>query len=1040
MARYRIVDGTPREVIPLQIKPAAHQEIPSITGSIISPEAGAMLYGYYSMDYRLPGGDMLRLLANHNQKTVQILLLTGDAQKLKQLPGTRQASLVANAIASIHRYCIRSESYSKPRTAAQLAKFNLAKKTIQRLSRLLPAERAVPVGDWAAYEALRHQVITLIEACRAENRLLTTNPVLSEGWLETILYEARQEAQHFELNRVFPVSRLDQLDFTEVKSRRQGKATTFIWDSDIHIGHNEQALHDTLSMIGNLYGLLPASSLTQVPANRFKRLETFLYKLWNDGHHWINHLASRKKLPHTIDTDNHSNGLSVLKIKPYYSLGGIPQRGYANVAALVHSLTGAHEPGKTAPSLDEAQRLLTPCPNGSWVLLDNQSRILIRVNDDWLQLNYFEEDGLVYPLPHGEDLFTLSQLSKQHLYLPEKFKLHTRAFFSKIPLFFSYFFNSLKTFTQALQREFHQHVHEGHVVLDNPIPAEETRTLHPLLNSLQDILNGHGLLATGQTLEEFVREKIANSPYVVVREQHRPSPPAYDNPLHRSFHVLRHIAGFFVDTSERNPLVGTLAMAAYLYGGCAVLAPKALTAVLTKLHLHGLIRGIEPTQALGHWMSHGPTSEAISAAVTYWQGIIVGGDLDQFFIKAVSVLHEEPAEVAIIVALALGLGYGLSRLIPSLQEEMGEFPYPNYAAIGAKGGAAIYDTVMYPGDDWLLGSLKWLLKTGLSFAKIMIAPFVEASHYGYREGFLPGLKKSGRVTLNVVKRTVAALLDLVLAVLTIPFLEISALFIHVPFSGLTNLVSKTMAYLGNWQILGQVLLDFAERPSEQAYLRGFRLSPLYGFSSPFGLYHDNKVLNVLCNAGMLFLWPPVQVLKNLLVLPFIDGLSFFARAALIIINPASRFTAYVSGQVLVKAGLLWDNSIGLLFQGAAWLTLSCSNLLSTEASEIRLSCLELLQTVRHHLHHWAFHPENHEEPYRAESYFLEEPLRFERLPHQEDDCLMKMMLNKQQAATLPLLGKHPLRSPPQSRNKQALSDDESETLLPPQLFSNNPAI
>ncbi|KTC95764.1 hypothetical protein [Legionella erythra] len=1030
MARYRIVDGIPREVIPLQIKPAAHQEIPSITGSITSPQAGTVLYGYYSMDYRLPGGDMLRLLANHNQKTVQLLLLTSDAEKLKQLPGTRSASLVANAIAHIHRYCIRSESYSKPRTAAQLKKFNLAKKTMQRLSRLLAVERAIPVGDWAAYEALRHQVITLIEECRAENRLLTTNPILSEGQLETILYDARQEAQHFEFNRVFPVSPLDQLDFTRVKQKRKGKATTFIWDSDLHLGHDEQALHDTLRVISDMYGLLPALSLNHVPANRFKRLEAFFYKLWNDGHDWINHLASRKKLPHAIDADNHSNGLSLLKIKPYYSLGGIPQRGYGHVAELVHCLTGGNEEGKTAQSLDEARKLLTSSPNGSWVLLDSQPQILIRQNDDLLQLNYFEQDHLIYPLPHGEDLFALSQLSKQHLYLPEKFKLHARAFFSKIPLFFSYFFNSLMSFTKDLRREFHQHVHQGHAVQDKTIPPDESRSLHPILNSLQDVLNGHGLLATGQTLEEFVREKIANSPYVVVRQQHRPSAPAYDNPLHRSFHVLRHIAGFFVDTSERNPIVGTLAMTAYLYGGCAVLTPKALTAVLTKLHLHGLIRGIAPTQALGHWMSHGQTSEAISAAVTYWQAIIVGGDLDQFFIKAVSVLHEEPAEVAIIVALALGLGYGLSRLIPSLQEEMGEFPYPNYAAIGAKGGAALYDTVMYPGDDWLLGSLKWLLKGVLSLGKILIAPLVEASHYGYRQGFLPGLKKSGQGALSVVKRTFAALMDLVLAVLTIPFLEISALFIHVPFSGLTSLMSKIMAYLGNWQIIGQVLLDFAARPSEQAYLRGFRLSPLYGFSSPFGVYHDNHVLNVLCNAGMLLLWPPLQLIKNLLILPFIDSVSFLTRAALIIVNPTSRFTAFLLGQAFIKSGILWDNSLGLVFQGAAWLMLKGSNLLSTEASELRLSCLELLQTVRHHLYHWAFHAEIREDPYCAESYFLEDPLRFERLPHSEEDCLMKIMLNNQQTKAMPLSAPSPVNTSCPPQEQSALSDSANEPFVP----------
>ena len=56
---------------------------------------------------------------------------------------------------------------------------------------------------------------------------------------------------------------------------------------------------------------------------------------------------------------------------------------------------------------------------------------------------------------------------------------------------------------------------------------------------------------TGQTLEEFIKEQISNSPYIIARANHPPSPPAYDNPLHRALEVIRHVAGFFIDTSER---------------------------------------------------------------------------------------------------------------------------------------------------------------------------------------------------------------------------------------------------------------------------------------------------------------------------------------------------------------------------------------------------------------------------------------------------------------------------------------------------------
>lgn len=54
---------------------------------------------------------------------------------------------------------------------------------------------------------------------------------------------------------------------------------------------------------------------------------------------------------------------------------------------------------------------------------------------------------------------------------------------------------------------------------------------------------------------------------------------------------------------------------------------------------------------------------------------------------------------------------------------MGDFPYTNYAALGGKGGAALYDTIMHPGDDWFLGTCKWLCKGFVTLGKLCIAPF-----------------------------------------------------------------------------------------------------------------------------------------------------------------------------------------------------------------------------------------------------------------------------------------------------------------------------
>ena len=101
MGGTEYIDGRLQAIIPLQVKPYSHQAVPTITGSPVTNQAGTVLYGYYGMDYRLPDGDCLRMVANHNKGTVQLFLLTtqtahwfieqGFVQgKLEDLPIARQ--------------------------------------------------------------------------------------------------------------------------------------------------------------------------------------------------------------------------------------------------------------------------------------------------------------------------------------------------------------------------------------------------------------------------------------------------------------------------------------------------------------------------------------------------------------------------------------------------------------------------------------------------------------------------------------------------------------------------------------------------------------------------------------------------------------------------------------------------------------------------------------------------------------------------------------------------------------------------------------
>ena len=143
-------------------------------------------------------------------------------------------------------------------------------------------------------------------------------------------------------------------------------------------------------------------------------------------------------------------------------------------------------------------------------------------------------------------------------------------------------------------------------------------------------------------------------------------------------------------------------------------------------------------------MSQGELYKAVSASLTLWQGMMTAPTLDQFIVDTLELVKDNPAEVFVVSSLAMLLGATIVETIPSFRNEVGVPPFNllNYAAAGVKGGAAIYDTVMHPGDDWLLGTCKWVIRIFMSIVKFFVSPFVEWWHYGFRKGFLTGFLKS----------------------------------------------------------------------------------------------------------------------------------------------------------------------------------------------------------------------------------------------------------------------------------------------------------
>jgi hypothetical protein len=910
MSEFETNNGHVQALIPLKLKPNIHEACASITGD------ETVLYGHYTMEYLLPKGDKLRIIANHNQKTAQLILLTHDASLIQQLPGARPSSLIANAISQINSYILRSSHYVKPLTKPQEEKAQLAKNCVLALEALLEKERTLCSDDYEGQEYLRNQVLDIIEQCRDNNRLLSLSLTVSEGMLGSILYDAKKTASQFSFNRYYKVSSEDQMDFNNLNSE-EDTPPCFIWDSELHIGYDNNQLDDAIRTVCSHYKIKPSETLNAIPANRFERLEAFILKLWQDTKNWVTYLALKVKAHHQTESTLSKNGITITQITPYYAFQGVHQKAYSNLEDL-------------KKDLGEDQQ-------------------------------HFKENDQYYPLPDGQDLYTLTQLSRQHLYLPERIGLGIKAFVTQVPKFFKYLYASLKQFvTHDLKDELINHIHQNHqtVVIEDSINNSENK--QPEVScSLRAVLKECGYhLSNGQTLETFVAETLKENNYVIARSNHPQSPPPYTNPFHRVLSVFRQFAGIFIDTGEKNPIIGTFAAAAYLYGAGAILAPGPLVTLFTKLHLEGLIPGIQFTEKFAGFISHGLLSKAITASVLYWEGVVIGGDLDKFFANAITLVKDNPAEVAIVTALALSLGYGLSKAIPPLGREMGSFPLTNYFTLGAKGGTAVYDTIMHPGDDWFLGGIKWLLRGVIIVAKILLAPWIEGLYYGFSDGFINGFAKSGMLLKKSGIQTFAATIDFLLAITTIPFIEIFALFIHIPFRGVTHLFAKTLGSLGNLTSLGEVLIHFATRPATNQFIHDFRKSPLYGFTYPFGIFSANPYKNALIILLNIVVLLPFEAVKNIIVLPLTDALSLMVHIVLFIANPSTRIISKASGFIISNFGILWDSSVGVPLIFCAIKVTQAANWADRMTRIIKQQLLSNIEIARHRLYQEAFSDED----------------------------------------------------------------------------------
>jgi len=225
MVRTIKQDGITKLLIDLDVTPE-YEVKPHLIGTPTSKQRGAYIPGFHRMEYRLPGGDTLRIIAKDNQiDAPQLLLETHDPHLISNLPSNHSSSLVVSTINQIRQYWVRSLRYGTEveLTDAQLKKRQICLDTIEQLKTLLGRERSLRTQDLKEQELLRNDIIELLEEARHQNRLISDSIITSEGQFNQIFYTTTyQYAQEYDFNQYNQISRRDQLNFSShnTKSNR----------------------------------------------------------------------------------------------------------------------------------------------------------------------------------------------------------------------------------------------------------------------------------------------------------------------------------------------------------------------------------------------------------------------------------------------------------------------------------------------------------------------------------------------------------------------------------------------------------------------------------------------------------------------------------------------------------------------------------------------------------------------------------------------------------------------------------------------------
>jgi hypothetical protein len=921
-----------KTAIPVDLPPLSHS-VPSCSGRLLGPYADVYHFGAEISSYELSDTDKLVIIASHKKPNPQIILLTHDVDLIHKMPGKRDCSLVAKMVSQVQLYITHSQHYPSPLTTWQDQKQAVANNLLKKLRQLYEDERNIPAENLEEREIFRNRVISLIESASHENLRIANHPYVSTGELGYILYQCKRQAEDYEFNPFKQVSKADQEQY------ESDGQTCFVWDSLSHLSGSNFSIDDCLQTIASHYQL-NVSSNPKHPCrlNRFKQTFEAFNQDANDIVDYCMLPNKPKQTSHVVNSDN----IQKTYIDPYYTfqspdiLTNLKTRHASQLPVL--------ENGQTANELLATQEDNSAC------FSNDKSRIFVKLKDIdnrsyILSYRCFIDQDLIHLLPSLDDLKAVTRASERHLYMPERAWIHFKLFFNHIPAWIKWLGQQTKRIAiEEVYDQIVEQVHRGHET--NIKPREPSDVLGNITKEFEKSLPNN------MSFQMWLSEYLDDHHYVFSAPAQSTLPSLYTDPIHRVLNIGDHAASFFVGLNERNPILGSFALLAYLFGGMSILAPTALESFLKSMHAQGLTHLIPIAKAIGETMSNGPVTQTISASMTLWQATMLSGQFDKALTVALSTIKENPAEIILVASFAMGLGYSLCNLIPYLRNEMGKFPYTNYAAVGAKGGAACYDTVMHPGDDWLLGTIKWLLKGIRLFAIVLVAPVIEGVYYGWENGFIAGLRKSQADILNALKQIIASLVDSMLLIGIMLFKHGTSLLLNVPFRGITSLLSNAIALFGHVNTIGQSLIQFSKNQFDP--LTSFRSSPLYGYNPPIKNSDSNSAINQVTNLFIKIIYTPFFLLKDYIVLALADMTSFSLRLALSITNKICKLLAFTFGYLFVGISYATDPTIGwLCLKIADTITLS-ANFIDEQAGQLKRQALSQAQIQRGYLYRWAF--------------------------------------------------------------------------------------